>query len=97
VGIVFAPSWRILSPMLKARTLHTETEAMWLDYVDKYTEEMRGSIVTFRPVWKEVLTREVVTLVCYCTDPARCHRTVLAGFLGKCGAKVMGERDEKEG
>src|SRR5579859_433043 len=33
-----------------------------------------------------------VTLVCVCTDATRCHRTVLAGLLGKMGGMVKGER-----
>lgn len=35
---------------------------------------------------------DAMTLVCYCTDAAHCHRTVLAGILGRLGADVRGER-----
>lgn len=37
------------------------------------------------------LARSRVVLVCYCTDPTRCHRSLLAGILGKLGADVRGE------
>lgn len=45
-----------------------------------------------RAAWDALLARDEVTLVCYCTDAAHCHRTVLSGILGKLGATVCGER-----
>ncbi len=34
--------------------------------------------------------------VCFCADHTQCHRTLLAGFLGKLGANVVGERSADE-
>jgi len=66
--------------------------ATWALYVEAYTAEMRESYRTQRPAWTALLARESVTLVCYCTDPARCHRTLLAGIFAKLGAINEGER-----
>ncbi len=64
----------------------------WALYSAAYAAEMRESYRTQRAAWDALLARESVTLVCYCTDPARCHRTLLAGILAKLGATVAGER-----
>ena len=105
-GRIFAPSWAILRPAIKARR-HAEAlrqspskipeaeelEARtWAEYVPAYLQEMRASYRAHRAGWDALLARESVTLVCYCTDAARCHRTVLSGILGKLGATERGER-----
>jgi hypothetical protein len=64
----------------------------WALYVEAYRGEMRESYRTHRPAWDALLARSEVTLVCYCTDAARCHRTLLAGILAKLGATIAGER-----
>ena len=69
-----------------------QEDDIWALYAQAYTLEMRESYRTQRPAWDALLARESVTLVCYCTDPARCHRTVLAGILAKLGAINEGER-----
>ena len=109
-GIAFAPSWAILGPALKAREVaewllkaslwereaaaRIEREA-WEAYVPAYLAEMRESWRANRHAWHALLARESVTLVCYCTDPERCHRTLLAGILAKLGATVAGERGSR--
>jgi uncharacterized protein YeaO (DUF488 family) len=93
-GLPFAPSWGILTPILRLRQhdMHREFERAWPGYVENYTDEMRVSYRDDRPSWNALLARRTVTLVCYCVDPAHCHRTLLAGILGKLGAEVKGER-----
>ena len=107
-GIAFAPSWAILNPALTIlrgavalqQTGDGEMQiratlvagAAWDLYREAYTMEMRESYRRSRPAWDALLARESVTLVCYCTDPARCHRTVLASILAKLGAINEGER-----
>ena len=109
-GIVFAPSWAILGPALKAREVaewllkaslwereaaeRIEREA-WEAYVPAYLAEMRESWRANRHAWRALLSRESVTLVCYCADPARCHRTLLAGILAKLGSNDAGERGSR--
>lgn len=93
-GIPFAPSWAILRPALDARRTgdpKAEAEA-WARYVPAYTAEMRVSYRAHSEAWSELLARREVTLCCYCVDPERCHRRLLAGMLAKCGAADMGER-----
>lgn len=53
---------------------------------------MRASYRGNYPAWAWLLSQDERTLVCYCTDPNHCHRTLLAGILGKLGAEVKGER-----
>jgi hypothetical protein len=93
-GLPFAPSGRILWPLIAARKLHgaAAVEAAWPSYVEKYTAEMRASYREQRLAWDALLARAEVTLVCYCTDPAHCHRKLLAEILGKLGATYEGER-----
>ena len=103
-GLPFAPLWAILSPMLEAwkrwRAALTafadrviEEGDLWSAYVHAYRHEMRASYKAHRAAWDALLARERVTLVCYCTDPLRCHRTLLArSFLTALGARYDGER-----
>lgn len=90
--MAFAPSWKILGPMLKSRREHRTDALLWEQYVADYTAEMRRSFRSSFPAWEWLLEQSEVTLCCYCTDPTRCHRTVLAEILGKFGADVRGER-----
>lgn len=93
-GLPFAPSWSILGPILRLRRSDDPfaVEHAWPKYVADYTAEMRASYRENRPAWDALLARGEVTLVCYCTYPTRCHRTVLAEILAKLGADVRGER-----
>jgi uncharacterized protein YeaO (DUF488 family) len=70
---------------------HIEEEA-WTAYVPAFMAEMRVSYRANRAAWGDLLSRRRVVLVCYCTDPGHCHRTVLAsGILPRFGAKYRGE------
>ena len=103
-GLPFAPSWRILKPMLRLRRAAALSESRsqgisaaatayaWPQYVEDYTAEMRASYRDHRAAWDRILARDEVTLVCYCVDPLRCHRTLLAEILAKLGAVPRGER-----
>ena len=59
----------------------------WEQYVPRYLEEMRGAaqLWRIRALAKRVAAGEAVTLLCSsaCTDPARCHRTLLARLIGR--------------
>lgn len=58
----------------------------WAEYRRLYLEEMTGPGQTWRirDLARRVAQGEMVTLLCSsaCTDPARCHRTLLAGLIG---------------
>ena len=88
IGMAFAPSAELLFPYLKRRAAGQEREDDWARYVFAYTDEMRVSYRRHRAAWDELLKRERVVLLCFCTDPERCHRVVFAEILGKLGAKV---------
>lgn len=67
-------------------------DAAWLSYRAAYIEEMRASYRAHRGAWDRLLSRESVTLVCYCTDATRCHRAILGGvILPRLGAPYLGE------
>lgn len=74
-----------------------EAEA-WLAYVPAYLAEMRASYRRHRATWDRLLSQTLATLCCYCTDPARCHRTILAAqILPTLGARYAGERPRQTG
>ena len=92
VGILFAPSPGLLYPYLTKRRHGTLTAADWTRYREAYENEMRAIYRRSRAPFDAVLAMGEVTLLCYCTDPTRCHRTVLAEVFAKLGADVRGER-----
>lgn len=92
---VFAPSQDLVTPFIQARQRGEETADSWQEYRAAYIAEMRRSYVQFRMEWEELLARDEVTLVCYCENPERCHRSVLGHILSKLGANYCGERTPK--
>lgn len=104
-GLAFAPSWDLLRPVLEHRSLlrtHLAASqpllvslehAAWRLYERAFHAEMRESYRRQRIAWDRLLARTSVTLLCFCTDPAHCHRTLLArDILPKLGAVFAGER-----
>lgn len=109
-GLLFAPSWAILNPTLKAvrdgqeltklaMDPHNDLWGRWLQsqawgrYWAAYWREMRASRRAHRAAWDRLLARESVTLLCYCTEPSKCHRMILgAAILPGLGAVFEGER-----
>lgn len=66
--------------------------ASWAAYVPAYLAEMRASYRANRGAWEALLARPSVVLLCYCTDPEHCHRTLLARLiLPKLCATYAGE------
>jgi uncharacterized protein YeaO (DUF488 family) len=96
-GMAFAPSWRIVEPVLEMRRAADPTLAYheaWRDYETAYRAEMRASFRSHFGVWDALLARSRVVLVCYCTytDHQYCHRTLLArDILTRLGAQYGGE------
>lgn len=89
-GLIFAPSWQILGPRIKARKQGVFLP--WEDYVCDFTKEMRESYKNNKDRWKFYANVPMITLCCYCTDFNFCHRTLVANFLVKLGAEYKGER-----
>lgn len=86
----FAPS----PGLIRAASRKIGGNMTWEQYVQAYTAEMRASFKANRADWDALLARKHVVLVCYCQEPRRCHRSILAGILGKCGARVFREISE---
>lgn len=92
IGYVFAPSPDLLYPYLAARRRGQETRELWDQYVRDYTLQMRVSYRTYRPAWQLLLSWKRAVLLCMCTDPDHCHRTVLGReILPRLGARFGGE------
>jgi uncharacterized protein YeaO (DUF488 family) len=72
----FAPSWNIVMDLKNGNIT-------WEQYKEKYTQMMRKSYKQNTKRWLELINKDELTLICYCTDPNRCHRTLLADMLVK--------------
>jgi uncharacterized protein YeaO (DUF488 family) len=63
----------------------------WDDYVPRYLDEMRGAaqLWRIRDLARRVGEGATVTLLCSsaCTDPAHCHRTLLARLVTAAAAR----------
>ena len=91
LGRAFAPSWALLNPALAARA-RGDMEAVWSRYVGGFLGEMDYSREVNPGAWRSLLARKRVVLVCYCGNPERCHRTLLArDILPTLGAVYGGE------
>lgn len=73
-GRPFAPTWDLVNGARSGRI-------SWDEYTARYRKLMRERLQADDRPWRAVLERQSVTLLCYCRDPARCHRTLLAGYL----------------
>jgi uncharacterized protein YeaO (DUF488 family) len=64
----------------------------WEDYVPRYLDEMLGAtqVWRIRDLARRVAGGATVTLLCSsaCTDPARCHRTLLANLITAAAARA---------
>jgi len=89
---IFAPSWALLGPAIRRRREgYVQTEADWKDYASKYLTEMARSRRLNPAAWEALLARQRVVLVCYCPNPQKCHRRILARILASLGADDRGE------
>lgn len=88
-GEFLAPSAGLVFPTLrklKAARTDEEREAVWLGYETAFFAEMEHSWATRRAEWDALFAQERVCLLCFCVDPNRCHRTLVADMLAKRGA-----------
>ena len=70
----FAPTWDMVWSH-KNGTLSDD------EYVEKYTKLMEDSYNRFPHKWEKLLSKEKVTLLCYCKKGKFCHRRLLAELL----------------
>lgn len=103
-ALAFAPSWKILrrfqwskrhaDTMEDAETVMRYRDIAWNAYLDSFLEEMRKSYKEDLSSWESLLAQEERTLLCYCPNPERCHRTLIArDIFPKLGAVYGGERE----
>ena len=87
-GRPFAPDrWDMVLGAKRGRLSQDAYHAYYLDL-------MRGSYRQHREEWADLLARDEVTLLCYCTPTVPfCHRHILAReILPALGARYSGER-----
>ena len=70
-----------------------EGKISWDEYKEMYRQLMRSSYQQHRKIWDEILSRDEVTLVCFCESGANCHRYLLADYFSKLGSEYIGERE----
>ena len=58
-------------------------------YQPRYLEEMQSQTFRIRALAERAAAGETITLLCSsaCTDPERCHRTLLAKLIEKAAAR----------
>jgi uncharacterized protein YeaO (DUF488 family) len=84
--------WPELGP---SRALHaaywgkTGPRLSFDEYRPRYLEEMGAQAFRIRALADRAASGETVTLLCSsaCTDPALCHRTLLAGLIERASGK----------
>jgi len=68
-----------------------ETPLPWAEYVPRYLAEMQGAgqLWRIRDLARRSAAGETITLLCSaaCTDPDRCHRTLLAALIAPATAR----------
>ena len=81
----FAPTWMMVHGL--------KSGLMSIDTYDKlYHRLMLNSYISNHEKWIDLLSRDEVTLVCYCSSSSHCHRFLLANLLTKLGGIYLGER-----
>ena len=70
----------------------SRTPIPWEEYVPRYLEEMQGAaqLWRIRDLVRRNARGDTITLLCSsaCTDPARCHRTLLANLIAAAAARA---------
>ena len=81
----FAPTWNMVMQ-------YKSGDMSEAKYTEFYHTGMELSQQKCPEEWKELLSRDEVTLVCFCPAGKFCHRVLLAKILVNLGAEYMGER-----
>ena len=85
--------WPELGP---SRALHaayygkdpTQAPISFAEYAPRYLEEMQQQVFRIRALGDRAAAGETITLLCSsaCTDPSRCHRTLLERLVVSAGS-----------
>ena len=93
-----AESWDGWRPQLgPSRTLHAALYGKrgppidWTEFRLRYLAEMAEQRENIASLASRMATGETITLLCSsaCTDPKRCHRSLLAALIAGWGAKKV--------
>jgi hypothetical protein len=79
-GLAFAPSAALLA-WAKSEGRAGRLEEAWPGYRDRFLDEMIVSARENPMAWRRLVERESVTLLCYCQNPLRCHRSLLIPLI----------------
>lgn len=61
-------------------------------YIRTYLSLMRQSYIAHQDWWRDLLGRDKIILVCYCTHGVSfCHRYILAEIFERLGGEIVGE------
>lgn len=97
-GEILAPSDAILWPALAALRRaddDAEKQMIFEEYVRRYRLEMRRSYRDRMREWQELIWREMLTLVCFCTDARFCHRIPAAQYLARAAGGALDYQGER--
>ena len=71
---------------------HDQTPIGWEEYRQRYLNEMKGEEQqeSIAILAEKVAEGKTITLLCSsaCTDPARCHRTLLANLIAAAAERI---------
>ena len=62
------------------------------DFTRRYEEEMKARKEPISNLARRVLADETITLLCYCTDASRCHRTLLKAMIEEAALLLRQDR-----
>lgn len=78
-----APSKALLGDFRATLALNPGSGASdpWPGFCRRYRAEMRGQAELIADLRRRYRGGDTITLLCACHDPARCHRSLLAGLI----------------
>jgi hypothetical protein len=85
LGKHFAPTWKMVMDLKEGKMSQQE-------YIDEYHKMMERLYLDRPEIWAELMSKEEVTLVCFCKPDKFCHRHLLRVLLQCKGAEWMRER-----
>lgn len=92
-----SPSWKLFRRYLQLRnTGRWNSEAFQNFYVPTFLKEMQTAAVKKKLnelVWLDRQGRRIA-LVCFCSDEATCHRSIIAGILQHVGTQIQGVKGD---
>lgn len=84
-GKYFAPTWTMVNLFKNGVMSEKEYTRAYIIILDRVPEI----------IWKKLLEKDKITLVCFCKPDSFCHRFLLAKELEKRGAIYKGERKKQ--